>query len=176
MSEAPQYFIEPLDMTRHRREEFSCESLALTDYLHKQARKEMKARASACFVLVLSSDPGRVVGYYTLSQASVPLQKIPEAIAKKLPHYPELGATLIGRLARDINWRGQRIGSVLLVDALRRSVRLSREVGAVMVVTDPKDTKAREFYERFGFKALDERRMFIPIKELLEREATGWTA
>lgn len=176
MSEAPEYLIEVLDATRHRREEFSCESPALTDFLHKQARKEMKARASACFVLVSSKDPGRVVGYYTLSQTSISLTKIPEAIAKKLPHYPEFGATLIGRLARDIEWRGQRIGPLLLVDALRRSVRVSREVGAVVGVTDSKDGKARAFYERYAFKAVDERRMFIPMKELLEREAKGWTA
>lgn len=176
MSGALEYFIEPLDAKRHRREEFSCESPELTDFLHKQARKEMKARASACFVLGPRSDPGRIVGFYTLSQTSVSIQKVPEAMMKKLPLYPDLGATLIGRLARDMAWRGRGIGPLLLVDALRRSVRLSGEAGAVMVVTDPKDRNARTFYEHFGFKALDERRMFISMKELEERDARGWTA
>jgi len=49
-------------------------------------------------------------------------------------------------------------------------------IGAVVVVTDPKDTKARAFYERFDFRALDERRLFISMRELVEREARGWTA
>lgn len=172
----PQYLIEPLNVARHRREEFKCESPELTEFLHKRARKEMEARTSACFVLVPSGDPGRIAGYYTLSQTSVSSPKLPEALTKKLPRYAELGATLIGRLARDIQWRGKEIGRLLLVDALRRSVRLSHEAGAVVVVTDPKDQKARTFYEAYGFRALDERRMFIPMRELIEREAKGWTA
>jgi predicted N-acetyltransferase YhbS len=170
-----QFFIEPLNVARHRREEFNCESPELTEFLHKRARKEMDARTSACFVLVAANGPGRVVGYYTLSQTSVTAQKLPEAVTKKLPRYPELGATLIGRLARDIVWRGKEIGRLLLVDALRRSVRLSNEAGAVAVVTDPKDQKARNFYESYGFKALDECRLFIPMRELIEREAKGWS-
>jgi len=44
------------------------------------------------------------------------------------------------------------------------------------VVTDPKDAKARAFYERFGFRPLDDRRLFIPMGELVEREARGWEA
>lgn len=168
--------IEHLDPARHRREDFHCESAELTAFLRQRARKEMDARASACFVLVPESDPGRIAGYYTLSQTSVTLAKLPAEIAKRLPRYPDVGATLIGRLARDLAWKGQDIGRLLLLDALRRSVRMSDEVGAVVVVTDPKDAKARAFYERFGFRVLDERRLFIPMRELVEREARGWTA
>jgi predicted GNAT family N-acyltransferase len=171
-----QYLIEPLNVARHRREEFTCESPELTEFLHKRARKEMDARTSACFVFVTANDPGRIVGYYTLSQTSITAQMLPEAVTKKLPRYPELGATLIGRLARHIRWRGKQVGGLLLVDALRRSVRLSAEAGAVAVVTEPKDQRARSFYEAYGFKKLDERRLFVPTRELLEREAKGWFA
>ena len=135
----------------------------------------MEARASACFVLVEETDPGRIVGYYTLSQTAIYLEQLPETLTRKLPRYRELGATLIGRLARDSAWRGRNIGGLLLIDALRRSVRLCAEAGAVVVLTDPKDAKARRFYEGFGFQALDDRRLFISMKELLEREAKGWT-
>ena len=55
--------IEPLETARHRRAEFACERPELTDFLQKRARKEMEARALACFVLVVASDPGRIVGY-----------------------------------------------------------------------------------------------------------------
>jgi hypothetical protein len=64
----------------------------------------------------------------------------------------------------------------LLIDALRRCVRHSAEVGAVVVVTDPKDEKARKFYGDHGFLALDDRRMFLPMSELVEREANGWVS
>ena len=166
--------IEVLDPARHRRAEFHCESPELTEFLRTRARKEMQARASACFVLVEETDPGRIAGYYTLSQTSVVVQQLPPALARRLPRYFQLGATLIGRLARDLAWKGKQVGRLLLVDALRRSVLHSAEVGAVVVVTDPKDDKARAFYESHGFQQLDERRMFLPMSELIEREARGW--
>lgn len=176
MNEAAHYRIERLDPARHRRELFRCESPELTEFIQKRARKEMEARSSACFVLVDETDPACIVGYYTLSQTSVSLQKLPEATAKRLPRYPELGATLIGRLARDLQWRGKGIGSLLLVDALRRCVRLSYDAGAVVVVTDPKDEKARSFYQAYGFQPLDDQRLFISMNELRKREETGWRA
>src|SRR5437868_4130616 len=101
MSASFEYRIEALDPSRHRREEFTCESPELTDFLRTRARKEMRARASACFVLVEQRDPGRIVGYYTLSQTAVSTERLPQALTKKLPRYSELRATLIGRLARD---------------------------------------------------------------------------
>jgi predicted N-acetyltransferase YhbS len=175
MSDSAKYRIEQLNPKKHRRDDFTCESPALTEFLHKRARKEMDARASACFVLVEDRDPGRVVGYYTLSQLSVTVQKLPESVSRKLPRYPELGATLIGRLARDVEWCGKGIGELLLIDALRRSVRVSAEAGAVVVMTDPKDEKARKFYEEFGFLPLDETRLFIPMKEVIQRDQEGWS-
>ena len=168
------YLVELLSASKHSRDEFTCESPELTEFLQKRARKEMQARASACFVLVSEADIGRVVGYYTLSQTAVVTAQLPEAVTKRLPRYPHLGATLIGRLARDLAWKGQHVGRLLLIDALRRSVRFSAEVGAVVVVTDPKDEKARAFYADHGFSALDEHRMFIPMSELIKLEANGW--
>ena len=168
------YLVEPLSAEKHRREEFACESAELTEFIRKRARKEMQARASACFVLVAEADAGRIIGYYTLSQTAIAVQQLPGALMKRLPRYSQLGATLIGRLARDLAWKGQRLGRLLLIDALRRCVRHSSEVGAVVVVTDPKDDKARRFYHDHGFLALDEHRMFIPMSELVERDANGW--
>ena len=176
MSAACQFIVVSLDPAKHRRTEFECESPELTEFLRTRARKEMEARSSACYVLVEETEPGRIGGYYTLSQTSVDVGKLPEAMAKRLPRYPQLGATLIGRLARDIAWKGQQVGRFLLVDALRRCVRYSAEVGAVVVATDPKDEKARAFYASHGFAPLDQRRMFIPMSVLIEREKRGWQA
>lgn len=169
------FHIERLDPAKHRREEFRCESAELTDFLHRRARKEMDVLASACFVLVPIDEPGRIAGFYTLSATEITTAALPPDMAKKLPRYPHLPAVLLGRLARDLAWRGKNIGGLLLIDALRRSLRQSDEVGAVVVVTDPKDVRARMFYQRYGFQPLDEQRMFIPMKEIIAREAAGWT-
>ena len=148
------YLVEPLSAAKHRREEFTCESPELTEFLRTRARKEMEARASACFVFVPSDDPGRIAGFYTLSAAEMVTAELPEALARKLPRYRSLPATLLGRLARDLAFRGQGIGDRLVLDALARAFTGSVEIGSVAVVTDPKDEPAARFYAEFGFVRL----------------------
>jgi hypothetical protein len=58
---------------------------------------------------VLKPDEKMVAGFYTLSQYSVDLVKLPEKIAQKLPKYPEVPATLLGRLAIGEPFRGQKL-------------------------------------------------------------------
>ena len=52
---------------------------------------------AAPFVLVLPD--GAIGGYYTLSATSVKLTEFPADITRKLPRYPLVPATLLGRLA-----------------------------------------------------------------------------
>ncbi len=160
------YLVEPLSASKHRREEFTCESAALTDFLRMRARKEMEGRASACFVLVPESDAGRIAGFYTLSAAEVVTTELPEALAKKLPRYRSLPATLLGRLARDAAFRGQGLGDRLMMDALARAFTGSAEIGAVAVVTDPKDEPAASFYAEFGFVRLNDRRLVLSMRDV----------
>jgi GNAT superfamily N-acetyltransferase len=166
MSDTLQFRIEVLDATRHRRSDFRCESPALTDYLKQQARKEMTAKTSVCFVLVPFSEPERIAGYYTLSAASILLTALPIELSKRLPKYPEVPATLLGRLARDLKFKGHSVGSLLMHDALQRASRHSAEIGSVAIITDPKDEKAARFYRQFGFHPLDGRRMFVEMRKV----------
>jgi GNAT superfamily N-acetyltransferase len=107
--------------------------------------------AAAVHVLV-DSATGAIVGYYTLSAAVVVLSDLPAEMARKAPRYPSLPALLIGQLAVDQRYRGQRFGERLLVDALHR-------------IVDAKDDRARAFYERYGFQRLAdaEYRLFLPV-------------
>jgi GNAT superfamily N-acetyltransferase len=166
MSAAPKYRIEALDPTRHRREVFTCESQELTEFLHKRARKEMEARASACFVAVPLDDQARIAGYYTLSAAEITLSKLPEDLTKRLPRYPQMPATLLGRLARDSAFRGQGIGDILMQDAFARALSGSADIGSIGIITDPKDERAAKFYEDFGFIPVGGGRLFLPMKEI----------
>jgi GNAT superfamily N-acetyltransferase len=166
MSEGPQYRIEPLDVGKHRREEFRCESPGLTEFLQKRARKEMEARASACFVLAPVDDAGRIAGFYTLSAAEIELAKLPEAIAKKVPRYPHLPVTLLGRLARVEEFRGKGIGDRLMMDALARTLAGSANIGSIGLITDPKDERAARFYREFGFQPLEGSRLFLRMREI----------
>lgn len=168
MAAQPQFRVEILDPAVHRRKEFSCESPELTEFLRTRARKEAKSRTSACFVLVPVADPGQIAGYYTLSATSIELEKLPVELTKKLPRYPRLPATLLGRLARALAFKGQGIGDLLMVDALNRSYENSSVIGSVAVVVDPKDAPAAKFYGPFGFQPLDGQKMFLPMKAVPE--------
>ena len=166
MSATAQFIIEPLDPSKHCREAFDCGVEALNDFLRTRARKEMEARSSACFVIVPLDDPGRIAGYYTLSAAEVITAELPEALAKKLPRYRSLPATLLGRLARDNAFRGRGVGDRLIADVLARAFAGSAEIGSVAVVTDPKDERAASFYRRFGFIRLNDRRMVLSMRDV----------
>ncbi len=86
---------------------------------------------------------------------------MPEQMQKKLPRYPRLPATLLGRLARDERFPGT--GSLLLMDALARAHRQSLQVASLAVVADAKDDLALTFYGKFGFTLLgiDPNRVFL---------------
>lgn len=147
----------------HKKNLFVCEEPSLEGYLRKQAGQDVKKQVAACFVL--QGEDNVVKGYYTLSSDSVDRDLIPGNLQKKLP-YKNLPVTLLGRLGRDSNYKGQGIGELLLADALRRAYQASASIGAWAVVTDPINEKARTFYEGFGFISLETGRMFIPMETI----------
>lgn len=156
----------PLTVTlnsSHKKNSFVCEEPFLENYLRKQAGQNVKRQVAACFVL--EGVVGAIKGYYTLSADSVDRSLIPEHLQKKLP-YKNLPVSLLGRLARDSNYKGQGIGELLLADALRRAYQASATIAAWAVVTDPINDKARSFYESFGFISLESGRMFIPMETI----------
>jgi hypothetical protein len=71
---------------------------SLDRYLKQQASQYAKKRAAVPYVLV--SEDGRIAGYYTLSSDNIRADDLPPELVKKLklPRYPVIGATLIGRL------------------------------------------------------------------------------
>jgi predicted GNAT family N-acyltransferase len=108
---------------------------------------------------------GSIVGYYTLSAFSIESGELPDAIARKLPRYPLLPATLIGRLAVSQAHHGRGLGRVLLADALKRSFNSTSNVGSIGVIVDALDEGARAFYIRHQFAQLKDHasRLFLPM-------------
>jgi len=163
--EEPQFVIEPLG-TRHDRAAFSCGDRQLDLYLQRQAGQDLRKRAAVPFVI--TPDGETVAGFYTLSQYAVDLGELPEHISKRLPRYPMVSATLLGRLAVDQRFRSLRLGERLLMDALYRALQSSRQVASAAVVVDAKDDQAAEFYRKYGFIDLPEfrRRLFLPMSTI----------
>jgi len=164
--------IQPLG-EHHDRAAFSCGVEALDLYLRKQAGEDLKKYAAAPFVA--THDGKTIAGYYTLSQFAVALRDVPTQVAKKLPKYPMVPTTLLGRLAVSLDFRGQGVGELLLMDALHRSLESTRQVASTAVIVDAKDQAALNFYKKYGFLELPsvENRLFLPmgtIKQLFETD------
>ncbi|HEV2269067.1 MAG TPA: hypothetical protein VGR92_06390, partial [Steroidobacteraceae bacterium] len=93
-------------------------------------------KANAVFILSEVSKPTRVLGYYTLCAMAISQGDVPEAVRKHVPRYPLVSATLIGRLAVAKDRQGQRLGAVLLADALQRAFESASTVWSSMVIVD----------------------------------------
>lgn len=160
---------EPLG-AKHDRAAFSCGQERLDTYLKQQASQDVRKRVAA--VYVITPDGKIVAGYYTLSQYAVDAGVLPEEVARKLrvPKYDKLPATLLGRLARDEQFRGYGLGEILLMGALKRALEHSRNIASLAVVVDAKDEKTAEFYRSYGFIKLPDHhlRLFIPMRTVDE--------
>lgn len=156
------FVIEPLG-PKHDRATFLCGVEALDAYIRKQAGQDLKKRAAVPFVI--TPDGKTIAGFYTLSQYAVQLDAVPPDVAKKLPKYPVVPATLLGRLAVSTAFRGQGLGVMLLMDALYRALLHSGELASAGIVVDAKDAAALAFYKKYGFLELPkvERRLFLPM-------------
>jgi predicted GNAT family N-acyltransferase len=148
----------------HERQTFTCGSPALDRYLQNQARQDSEKRVAAVFALV-HPPASQVLGYYTLSASTIYANEVPPELARKLPRYPQLPVTLLGRLAVDQRLKGQGMGEFLLMDALRRSLQAAAGIAAMAVVVDAKDALAADFYQHFGFIPLNlsTSRLFLPM-------------
>lgn len=139
----------------HDRESFSCGNEALDRYLKMQARQDMQRNLAQVFVL-LDEDQKTIKGYYSLSSGSLTLSELPNELQRKLPRYPKIPITLLGRLAVDSRFQGQKIGALLLIDALAKALRQSQEIASMAVVVDAIDESAVAFYQKFHFLSLPE--------------------
>lgn len=144
-----QFLIEALSQ-QHDRTNFSCGVEALDRYFQQQVTQDIRRRATTCYV-ALEAAASKIAGYYTLAASSIPLLEMPAELAKKLPRYPAVPVARLGWLAVAQSYRGQKLGGILLWDALTRAARA--EIAVYAVVVDAKDEQAVAFYQHYGFIA-----------------------
>ena len=131
----------------------------------------MSSKVSTVFVLTEKNN-NKVRGYYTLSSLAIKFDELPVKVQKKLPRYPSIGATLLGRLGVDESYRDEltrqgrspRLGELLLVDAQYNCLKGSLTVASAVMLIDVEEPSAAEiaagardplgFYLQYGFIAL----------------------
>ncbi len=155
------YRIEPLG--DHDRKSFSCGEETLDQYLHTQVGQDRKRDLARCYVLMQGDNPKRILGYYTLSTASIVREEVPEGA--RLP-YTEIPCLLLGRLARDLSTRGQGIGDVMMAHILRETERIADEVGVHALIVDALNEQAATYYTNWGFTPLAGDRLYATVKSI----------
>jgi GNAT superfamily N-acetyltransferase len=150
---------------RRDRNSFASGVDPLDRYFRTQAGQDARKNPAAPFVLVL---PDGTIAPYTLSSTAMQLGELPEKAVRKLPRYPLLPATLLGRLAVDHRHRGKGYGRFMLADALYRAMR--SEIASFAVIVDAKDDNARRFCQRESFLPFPDQpmKLFRPMAEIAQ--------
>ena len=147
----------------HNRKQFDCGEQSLNRYIQRFARQNAQNDLGETYVL--SNNSKDILGFYTISTASLDFNAYPQN--KGLPKYA-IPSALIGRLAIDQNQQGNGYGKLLLVDALKRILKVSDEIGIHCITVDAKDDNAKKFYQNFGFEELldEKNHLYISLEKV----------
>ena len=172
MDEAPngEFTIGPFDKALHHRSTFSCGFPPMDRFLKQGLTRQIAA--GWINVFCAATDGGQVVGYYTLSSFDVAEENAAPLSGRSAP--PTIPVTYVRGVAVDRTWQGRKIGTALIVDAMRRALRASEIVASAAVVLDVlRDDQFQRrwaFYERLGFQPLGDadnpERVFIGIRDV----------
>jgi len=90
-----------------------------------------------------------ILGYYSLSPASIAYARTPELIRRGLARH-DVPAFRLARLAVDLKVQGQGLGGQLLLSAGKRCLLASAEVGGVVMLIDAKNARVAAWYASYG--------------------------
>jgi hypothetical protein len=96
----------------HDRKHFDCGSEALNEYLDRYACQNHASGGAKTFVAVTSSEPTRVLGFYSISPGAIEFSRVPAKLSKKLGRY-DIPVFRLGRSAVDLSMQGRGLGADL---------------------------------------------------------------
>jgi GNAT superfamily N-acetyltransferase len=142
------WYEEPIKK-KHDREAFDCGEESLNEFLRRYARKSHELGGAKTFLAIDAADKKTILGFYSLSPASVEYSLTPDTIRRGLARHDVPGFRL-ARLAVDRRVQGRGIGGQLLLAAGRRCLLASAEVGGVVLVIDAKNERVAGWYASYG--------------------------
>jgi len=162
----PNWHEEPISRA-HDRKSFDCDDADLNEFLQKHARQNHENGSSKTFCAIDDANPARVLGFYSLTPASIPYDDLPDPLKKGQPRH-DAGGFLLARLATAKELQGQGLGGQLLLAAGKRCLRVAEEGGGVMMVIDAKNDRAAKWYESYGALRLQDSPMtlVLPLKTI----------
>jgi GNAT superfamily N-acetyltransferase len=134
---------------RHNRDGFDCGEEALNDFLRRHARKSHDLGGAKTFLAIDDADNETILGFYSLSPASVEYARTPEIVRRGLARY-DVPAFRLARLGVDRNAQGRGLGGQLLLAAGKRCLLAAAEVGGVALLIDAKNERVAGWYASYG--------------------------
>ena len=134
---------------KHGRGLFDCGEPALNQFLQRHARRSHDLGGAKTFLAIDNADNKTILGFYSLSPASVEYARTPEIVRRGLARY-DVPVFRLARLAVDRRVQGQGLGGQLLLAAGRRCLRAAAEVGGVALLIDAKNEGVAGWYASYG--------------------------
>ena len=127
---------------------FDCGDEALNQFLHRHARQSHEKGGAKTYLAVSESNE-KLLGYYSLSPASIAYERAPEVIKRGLARH-EVPVFRLGRLAVDLSVQNQGLGGQLLLAAGRRCLLVAAQAGGIALLIDSKNERVAEWYAGYG--------------------------
>lgn len=140
----------------HDRKSFDCGDPGMNIFLQRFARQGHQQNAAKTFCAISDDAPDRILGFYSLAPASVEYDAVSAAMVKGLARHSVPGF-LLARLAVDKSVAGRGLGGQLLLAAALRCIRVTEEVGGVLMIIDAKSERAANWYAGYGAEPLADR-------------------
>ena len=130
----------------HVTADFSCGESALDNWLCQRAMRNEVFDATRAYVVC----SGRTVaGFYSLAVGSLEHKFAPGNIKRHMPQ--PIPVMILARMAVDLQYAGQNIGTGMLCDALMRTLQAADIAGIRTLLVHALNERAIDFYRNRGF-------------------------
>jgi len=160
----------------HTEQDFRCSQTELAKFLRDDAWKSEQLGLSRTFVLLIDGY-APVAGYYSLMMGRITTTDLPKGqVPTTLAQLP---VAVLGKLARDERVpKEKKAGAILMVDALKRTLAVSTEIGCIGLMLDAKNEGlVRYYHDKFGLDVVGQtrypRKMFVSMADLKASHEAG---
>jgi GNAT superfamily N-acetyltransferase len=150
----PAWHEEPIGKS-HERKDFDCGDADVNEFLARYARQAHESGSAKTCCAIDNANPGRVLGFYSITPAALDYARMPDTLRKGLPRH-DVGGFRLARLATDRSVQGHGFGGQLLGAAARRAILAAEAVGGLILVIDAKNDRAAGWYESYGAVRLED--------------------
>jgi hypothetical protein len=133
----------------HDRKAFDCGDKHLNEFFYRYARQSHTRETAKTFLAISDTGKQTILGYYSLSIATVAYTQTPDIIKRGLSNHA-VPMFRLCRLAVDCTVQKQGIGGQLLLTAGRRCLYASNHVGGVGLLIDAKNPNVAAWYASYG--------------------------